>query len=84
MEMRCYCKILRISCKNTHNEEVCAKIKQAIRRHKDLLNIIKRRKLEWYGHVSRSLGLAKTILRGTVKGEDDKADNNKKEVGRQH
>ena len=25
-------------------------------------------KLEWYGHVSRSLGLAKTVLQGTVKG----------------
>ena len=23
----------------------------------------------WYGHVSRSSGLAKTILQGTVKGE---------------
>ena len=27
-----------------------------------------RRKLQWYGHVSRSSGLAKTILQGTVKG----------------
>ena len=27
-----------------------------------------RRKLEWYGHVSRSSGLAKTIVHGTVKG----------------
>ena len=24
--------------------------------------------MQWYGHVSRSLGLAKTILQGTVKG----------------
>ena len=36
--------------------------------HKDLLTIIKRCKLQWYGCISRSLGLAKTILRGTVKG----------------
>ena len=34
----------------------------------DLLTIVKRRKLQWYGHVSRSSGLAKTILQGTVKG----------------
>ena len=27
-----------------------------------------RRKLQWYGHVFRSSGLAKTILQGTVKG----------------
>ena len=30
---------------------------------------LKRRRLQWYGHVSRSSGLAKTILQGTVKGE---------------
>ena len=35
---------------------------------KDLLMIVKRRKLQGYGHVSRSSGLAKTILQGTVKG----------------
>ena len=29
---------------------------------------IKRRKLQWYGHVSLLSGLAKTILKGTVKG----------------
>ena len=28
----------------------------------------KKRKLKWYGHVSRSSGLAKTILQGTVRG----------------
>ena len=50
------------------NEEVRAKIQQAIGPHEDLLKIVKRRKLQWYGHVSRSSGLAKTILQGTVKG----------------
>ena len=35
---------------------------------KTLLTIVKRRKLQWYGHVSRSSGLAKTILQGTTKG----------------
>ena len=34
------------------------------RLYKDL----KRHKLKWYGHVSRSSGLAKTILLSTVKG----------------
>ena len=67
--MRCYRKILRISYKDhITNEKVRAKIQQAIRPHEDLLMIIKRRKLQWYGHVSRSSGLAKTILQGTVKG----------------
>ena len=69
MEMRCYRKILHISYKDhVTNEEVCAKIQQAIGPHKDLLTIIKRRKLQWCCHVSRSSGLAKTILQGTVKG----------------
>ena len=58
-----------ISCKNhVTNEEVRAKIQQAIGPHEDLLTIVKRRKLQWYGHVSRSSGLAKTIVLGTVKG----------------
>ena len=81
--MRCFRKILHISYKDhVTNEEVSAKIHQAIGPHKDLLTIVKRRKLQWYGLVSRSSGLAKTILQGTVKGEEDKAD--KEEMGRQH
>ena len=69
MEMRCNRKILHISYKDhVTNEEVCAKIQQAIGPHEDLLTIVKKRKLQWYGHVSRSSGLSKTILQGTVKG----------------
>ena len=49
-------------------EEVRAKIQQAIGPHEDLLMIVKRHKLQWYGHVSCSSGLAETILQGTVKG----------------
>ena len=61
--------ILRISYKDyATNEEVRAKIQQAIGPHKDFLTIVKSRKLQWYSHGSRSLGLAKTILQGTVKG----------------
>ena len=75
LEMRCYCKILHISYKDhVTNEEVRAKIQQAIGPHEDLLPIIRRRKLQWYGHVSCSSGLAKTILQSTVKGEEDHAD----------
>ena len=69
MEMRCYRKILHISYEDhVTNEEVRAKIQQAIGPHRDLLTIVKRRKLQRYGHVSHSSGLAKTILQGTVKG----------------
>ena len=64
----CAVWILRMSYKNhvTH-EEVYDKIQRAIGPHEDL-TIVKRRKLKWYGHVSCSSGLAKTILQGTVKG----------------
>ena len=67
--MRCYRKILHISYKDhVTNEDARAKIQQAIGPHEDLLTIVKRRKLQWYGHVFRSSGLAKTILQGTMKG----------------
>ena len=32
------------------------------------LTTLKKRKLKWFGHVSRLPGLAKTILQGTVQG----------------
>ena len=69
MKMRCNHKIPHISDKDcvTYGE-VHAKIQQAIGPHKDL-TIIQRCKLQWYGHVSHSSGLAKTILGGTMKGE---------------
>ena len=69
MEMRCYHKKLRISYKDhVTNEEVYANIQQAVRPHEDILTVVKRHKLKWYGHVCRSSGLAKTVLQGTVKG----------------
>ena len=67
MEMRCYRKILHIYKDHVTNEEVRAKIQQAFGPHEDLTTV-KKRKLQWYGHISRSSGLAETILQGTVKG----------------
>ena len=60
---------MKIRCYKDHvtNKEVRAKIQQAIGPYEDLLTIVKRRKPQWYGHVSHSSGLAKTILQGTVK-----------------
>ena len=61
--------IIHISCKDyVINEEVHAKIQQAIGPHKDLLTIVKRRKVQWFGHVPCSTGLTKIILQCTVKG----------------
>ena len=67
--MRCHRKILHISYKDhVTNKEVRAKIQQAVGPHEDLVTIVKRRRLQWYGHVSRLSGLAETILQSTVKG----------------
>ena len=69
VKMRCYREILHVSSKDHNtNQEVRAKIQRAIGPHEDLLTIVQRRKLQWYSHVSRSSGLAKTILQGTEKG----------------
>ena len=83
MEMRCFRKILRISCKDrVTNEKVRAKIQQAIGPHENMLTIEQRRKLQWHGHVSRSSGLAKTILLGKVNW-GKKTRQTEKEMGRQ-
>ena len=42
------------------------------------LDHTKRRKLLWYGHVSCSSGLAKTILQGTVNGARRQGRQNKR------
>ena len=67
LEVRCYRRTLHISYKDhVTNEEVRAKIQQAIGPHEGQM-IVKRRKLQWYGDVSRSSGLVQTTLQGTVK-----------------
>ena len=69
LEMRCFRKLLGTSYRDhITNEEVKARIGNAIGPYEDLLTSVKRRKLMWYGHVTRSSGLAKTILQGTVQG----------------
>ena len=69
-EMRCYRRLLNISYKDhVTNEEVHRKIQAAIGEYDELLTLVKKRKLRWFGHVSRSSGLAKTILQGIVKGK---------------
>ena len=69
LEMRCYRRLLNISYKeHVTNEEVRNRIQNATGVHDDLLTMVKKRKLRWYGHISRSSGMAKTVLQGTVKG----------------
>ena len=67
LEMRCYRRLLNISCKDhVTNEEVRNRIQNATGVHNDLLTMVKKRKPRWYGHISRFSGMAKTILKGTV------------------
>ena len=68
---------------NVTNEEVRSKIQQTTGPHEDLLTTVKRRKLQWYGHVSSSSGLAKDHLaRHSERGK--KTRQTEEEVGRQH
>ena len=70
VEMRCLRRILGISyMDHITNEEVRQTITQQVRHYEDLLTTAKKRKLSWYGHVTRSNGLSKTILQGTVQGK---------------
>ena len=69
IEMRCYRRLLGITYRDhITNEAVKSQIRQEIGPFEGLSNIVKKRKLKWYGHVTRSSGLAKTILQGTVQG----------------
>ena len=62
-EMRCYRRLSNISYQDhVTNEEVGRKIQAAIGEYDELLTLVKKRKLRWFG-------LAKTILQGTVKGK---------------
>ena len=67
--MRSFRRLLGILCKDhITNEEVRTRIRKAIGPYEELLSTVKRRKMKWYGHVTRALGFAKTVLQGTVWG----------------
>ena len=44
-------------------------IQAAIGEYGELLTLVKKQKLRWFGYISRYSGLAKTILQGTLKGK---------------
>ena len=74
-EMRCYRRLLKSSYKDhVTNEEVRRKIQAAFGKYDELLTLFKKRNLRWFGHVSRSSGLAKTILQGTVEVKKEETD----------
>ena len=70
LEMRCYRKIMNISyIDHITNNAIRERVTQAIGTHDDLLTVVKKRKLIWYGHTSRSNGMSKTILQDTTNGK---------------
>ena len=81
-EMRCYRRLLNISYKdNVTNKDVRRKIQAAIGEYNELLTLDKKQKLRWFGHVSRSSSLAKTILHSERK---KKKRQTEEEIGRQY
>ena len=68
-EMRCYRQLLGIDYKQ-HISNICVRkmITSEIGKHQELLEIVKTRKMKWFGHTARGGGLAKMCLQGTVRG----------------
>ena len=67
--MRCFRNLLGSSYRDhITNDAVRDRIRQPIGPYDDILITVKKRKLKWFGHVSRSAGLAKTIWQETVQG----------------
>ena len=68
-EMKCFRRILNITFRDhITNQAVRDRLAPILGNRDDLLTSVKKRKLKWYGHVSRGHGMATTILQGTVPG----------------
>ena len=67
--MKCMRKLQRISyLERKTNELVRARVQSFVGPREPLLATVKRRKLQWFGHVTRHDPFSKTILQGTVEG----------------
>ena len=83
-EISCYRRLLSISYKDhITNEEVRRKIPAAIGKYDELLTLVKKRKLRWFGHVSRSSGFSKDNPTGHSE-RNKKKRQIEEEVGRQY
>ena len=66
-ENKCLRKLLNISYKeHKTNEYVWDTVNAMAGPQEPLLAIVKRRKLTWYGHITRHDSLCKTVLQGTI------------------
>ena len=83
--MRCYQRLLNILyTDHATNDEVRRKIQAAIGEYDELLTQVKKRKLRWFGHVSRSSGFAKMILQLRQSERNKKKRQTEEEVERQY
>ena len=68
-ETKCLRKLLGISYhEHKTNDYVRKKIRDLMGPQEPLLATVRRRKLAWFGHLTRHNTLSKTILQGTVEG----------------
>ena len=66
-DMRCFQRLLGIYYRDrVTNEEVRNLIRHVIGPYEDIITTVRKLKLRWYGHITRSTGLAKMILQGTL------------------
>ena len=56
------------------NEKVRRKYQAAIAEYDELLTMVKKRKLRWFGHVSRSSGLERRSYRAQLKEREEEVD----------
>ena len=78
--MRCYRRLWNISYKDhVTNEEVLRKIQAAIGKYDELLTLVEKRKLKWFGHVSRSSALANPTEHSKWKKKKTQTEDNIKE-----
>ena len=69
-DMKSYQRLLNISYEDyVANEEVHRSSQVAIGKYGDLLALVKKQKLRWFGYVSRFSDLAMAILQDTVTGK---------------
>jgi exonuclease III len=68
-EFRCLRRLLKVSyTEHRTNESIRAEIIKNIGPHEPLITIVKKRKMQFYGHTNRAGNLATTILQGSVDG----------------
>ena len=70
LEMKCDRRILGITYRDrVTNDAIRGLIAAHVDNYEDLLSTVIKKKLKWYGHVTRGNGLSKVILQGTVNGK---------------